>query len=210
MSYAVYAAAFAVCYLIGNVNFAILYSKFIKKDDIRSHGSKNAGSTNVLRTYGKSAAALTFVGDMLKGVVAILLSRWASEYFSVPYTEYVGGFAVVLGHIYPALFGFKGGKGIATGLGLLCALDPIAFAIVAFIFIPIAPLSGFVSLASVMGAACFPVIMGLVHAAEGAFDLTEVLLAAVISCVLVFSHRANIKRLLNRTENMIYLKKPKQ
>ncbi|MFZ5474160.1 MAG: glycerol-3-phosphate 1-O-acyltransferase PlsY, partial [Pseudomonadota bacterium] len=111
-------------YLIGSVSFAIVISRLYGLPDPRGHGSGNPGATNVLRTGRKSAAALTLLGDALKGVVAVLLARWATEAWGLPgHVPYLAALAVFLGHLFPVFFGFKGGKGVATALGVLLALN---------------------------------------------------------------------------------------
>ena len=137
-------------YLLGSLNFSIILSR-LRGDDVRSHGSGNAGMTNMLRTYGKLPAAMTFIGDFLKGTLAVVLGRMVAGAALAVYGGLFGALGALLGHMFPLYFGFKGGKGVATGLGLLAALDPASFLIVAVIFIPIAPITGYVSLASVLG-----------------------------------------------------------
>jgi glycerol-3-phosphate acyltransferase PlsY len=112
-------------YLMGSVSFAILVAKVYGLPDPRSHGSGNPGATNMLRTGKKSAAALTLIGDALKGYVAVILAQWATTAYGLPvYTPYLAALAAFLGHLFPVFFGFKGGKGVATALGVLLALDP--------------------------------------------------------------------------------------
>ena len=116
-----------VSYLLGSISFAVLFSKLFAKKDVRDSGSGNAGMTNVLRTIGKLPAVLTLVCDLLKAIAAIFISRWIFSY--LPFNEmvnvgaYVGGIAVVIGHIYPIFFNFRGGKGVLTCAGVFLVLD---------------------------------------------------------------------------------------
>ena len=121
-------AAVVAAYLIGSLSFAVIVSRFYGLDDPRSYGSGNPGATNVLRSGRKKAAALTLLGDALKGLVAVLLARWLQSYFGLA-DEVVAAVAVavLVGHMWPLFFGFKGGKGVATALGVLLALSwPVA------------------------------------------------------------------------------------
>lgn len=194
-------------YLLGSFNFSIILSR-LRGDDVRAHGSGNAGMTNMLRTYGKLPAAMTFVGDFLKGTLAVVLGRlFAGAALSV-YGGLFGALGVLLGHMFPLYFGFKGGKGVATGLGLLAALDPVSFLIVAVVFIPIAPVTGYVSLASVLGAGCFSFVLLARRWIQGAVDPFEMAMAFLLGGIIVFNHRENIRRLLNGTERKFSGKKP--
>lgn len=205
-------AAAAAAYLLGSVNCAVLFSTVFFGEDIRSHGSGNAGTTNMLRTYGAKAAALTFAGDILKGVFAVLLGRL---FFSLlgageqqTYAAYLAGYAAILGHMFPLYFRFKGGKGVATGLGAVCAINLPVFGVVFTIGILIAAVSGFVSLASLSGAVLFPLLLaGSMLLTNGAVAPAELLLACGIALLIIYNHRENVKRLLSGTENKFYKKK---
>lgn len=197
------------CYLLGSLNFAVIISKFILKDDVRGHGSGNAGFSNMMRVHGTLPAVGTLAGDFLKGAAAVLLGRFVFARLGVVgYGDFLGAYCVMIGHVFPLFFGFKGGKAIASALGVLLALDPVVFGILAVVFIPIVPISGYVSLASVSGAAALPVVLGLVRQRQGRFDPVEVLLAVLLAAGVIFLHRGNIKRLLSGTENKLLRKKP--
>ena len=199
-----------LAYLMGSLNFAVIISKFFLKDDVRNHGSGNAGFSNMMRNFGTGPAVATLVGDFLKGFLAVLLGRYLFARLGVDgYGDFLGAYCVMAGHVFPVFFGFKGGKAIASALGVLVAIDPIVFGILAVIFIPIVPISGYVSLASVLGACGFPVVLGIVRYFEGRFDPTEIALGAVLGGIVIFLHRANIKRLLSGTENKLVRKKPR-
>ena len=121
--------AAAAAYLLGSVSFAVVVSKGLYHQDVRQFGSGNAGMTNILRTYGKKAAALTLAGDFLKGVAAVLIGRLIFSAMGVTLFDgaYVGGLFAILGHLYPVYFGFRGGKGILTSIGIIAVINPLVF-----------------------------------------------------------------------------------
>ena len=123
MQIALVIAAAAAAYLIGSINSSILISRIVSGKDIRESGSGNAGATNMLRTMGKKYAVITLVIDILKGVAAVLAARLTAGIGMPEYAAYVAGVCVVLGHNFPVFFGFKGGKGVATSLGVVLVLD---------------------------------------------------------------------------------------
>ncbi|WMJ82835.1 glycerol-3-phosphate 1-O-acyltransferase PlsY [Oscillospiraceae bacterium LTW-04] len=204
--------ATVTAYLMGSINCAVLFSTLFYGDDVRRHGSGNAGTTNMLRTYGAKAAALTFAGDILKGVFAVMLGRLLFSLFGATaqqtYGAYLSGYVAILGHMYPLYFRFKGGKGVATGLGAVCAINPPVFGVVFTAGIIIAGVSGFVSLASLSGAVLFPLLLaGSMLLKDGTVAPMELLLACGIALLVIYNHRENIKRLLSGTENKFYKKK---
>lgn len=197
-----------IAYLLGSINCAIIVSYFYAKDDIRKHGSGNAGMTNMLRTYGKLPAALTAVGDFLKAVLSVFAGRLIFDLMGMGIQTgfpvdagYIAGFFVLLGHLFPLYFKFKGGKGVITTLGVMLVVNPIAFLIIAVVFIPLIFITRIVSIGSVLGAICYPfVTFGTLYF----FDrppLYDTLSSAVIALIIIVMHRDNIKRLLNGTEN---------
>ena len=194
-----------VSYLIGSVSFAVIVSRVGAQDDVRRHGSGNAGMTNILRNYGKKMAALTAIGDFGKGVVAVALGRLlfpllAGEAAALVDAGYVAGFFVILGHLFPLYFGFRGGKGVLTGLGVLLMLDPVVFSILLVLLLPVVFLVRIVSLASVLGYALFPVFTVVVNWLRGDPFLFKLCFAVCIAAIGIFMHRSNIRRLLNGTE----------
>lgn len=202
------ALSLAAGYLIGSISFAVIVSRVVAHDDVRSHGSNNAGATNMLRTYGKLPAAITFALDFLKGVCSAWVAQMIFAHLGAgELGSYFGGLGALMGHIFPLYFGLRGGKGIATGLGAILAIDPLVFAIVAVVFVPIAPISGYVSLASVSGASAFPFVLAAMRLIQGRFRLLELALGLILAGILVYTHRANIERLLNGTERKITLRK---
>lgn len=189
-------------YLLGSLSFSIIVSRLLRGEDIRNFGSNNAGMTNILRTYGKKYALLCGAGDFLKGLLAVLLGRLIFSLFGVGGFDpgYVAGAAAVVGHMFPLYFGFRGGKGVLTGLGVIVALSPITFLLVLLVAIPILYFSRIVSLASVIGAILYPFASYLVHRLRGQPVLLDTIFACVFGVVILYMHRANIKRLLAGTE----------
>lgn len=190
----------AVPYMLGSINFGIIISKNKYSGDIREHGSGNAGATNMLRTYGTKAAVLTIAGDMLKSAVAItvggiLLSGDGAG---------IAAFFCVMGHVFPCWHKFKGGKGVAATAVAALMFDPLTFLFLLIAFLVIAIGSRFVSLASVMGALLFPLLLNSLAGPE------LVIWAFLISALVVFMHRSNIKRLYNKTEPKLEFGKKKE
>ena len=141
-------------YLLGSINFAIVISRLFYKQDIRTLGSGNAGMTNVLRNFSKKGAAATLSGDVLKGILSVLIGNWAFMLL-VPsmlplYGAYIGGIAAILGHMFPIYFGFKGGKGVAVSGGVIIAVQPVLALILLTVFLLIVVFTKIVSLGSVV------------------------------------------------------------
>lgn len=209
-----FAIVAVISYLLGSINSAIIVSHFYAGDDIRKHGSGNAGMTNILRTYGKGPAALTALGDFLKAVIAVLLGRLVFYLAALtPQTGYhldagyVAGLFVMLGHLFPVYFKFRGGKGVMTTLGVILIVNPVAFLLIIIVFIPLIFATKIVSLSSVVGAVCYPfIIWGVLHF-QGREPLYDTICAAVIAVIILYMHRSNIKRLLTGTENKFGMKK---
>lgn len=204
-------AGVIAAYLIGSANFAIIITRLMAKEDIRDHGSGNAGLTNVLRSMGKLPALLTLVGDFSKGIISVLLIRILLYYFAgvdgfVPADYYVC-YAALLGHVYPIYYGFRGGKGILVSFGAIMILSPFAGIICFSFFLLLVFLTRYVSLGSIIAAVLFPISIGYLNFLSAAPNYFEVLLAVPIAAMILFLHRANIKRLLNKTENKISFKK---
>lgn len=215
-----YFLTFALCilactvipYLIGSINPAILISREIYHEDIREYGSGNAGSTNMLRTYGKKAAGLTFLSDFLKAVLACLWGILVWEMNGLG----LAGFFVILGHMYPIFEKFKGGKGVAclSAVVLITSIFtnnwiipfvPFAFIILALVFFIVIIGTQYVSMASVTGAFLYPVILKSLSNGEHAGLC--VAMAALSAIFVIFKHKENLKRIYNRTESKINLKK---
>lgn len=204
MGTAIVATAVCICagYLLGSLNFSIILSKTFKGEDIRNYGSKNAGMTNILRTYGKKYAVMCGAGDFSKGLLAVLLGRLLFHALGIhPFdVGYAAGAAAMVGHLFPLYFGFRGGKGVMTGLGVIIALDPIAFAVVLALVLPLLFATRIVSLASVTGAALYPVVTLIVRLVLRRPVLADTAFALIFGCLVLYMHRANIKRLVSGTE----------
>ena len=199
----------AVGYLIGSLNFSILISRFIFHDDIRNHGSHNAGSTNMNRTYGTWAGVLTLVGDTLKGVAASLLGLLLIGHTAA----YIVGFFCILGHCFPVFFKFKGGKGSAPSAGVMLAADPIVGILVILIFCSIILGTRYVSLGSIIAALMFPLLLDRVFAlfTGGSHPPFLMIISALLmTATVLFAHRSNIGRLLSGTENKVSFGKKKK
>lgn len=193
-----------LAYLVGGINFGIIISKLFYKEDVRKSGSGNAGATNMLRRFGKLPAALVFIGDMIKGAGVVLLAGWATGHDEkLLYVVLAAGFLTVIGHIYPLYFKFKGGKGVATTLGVVLAVEPVAAAVLLGVFLIIAITTKYISLGSIISAILLPVSMFLLPYFRGEPVLPRVLFGAVLAVLVIFMHRQNIARLLKGTENKI-------
>ena len=192
----------AIClvfgYLFGSLNFAIIYSK-LKGDDIRNHGSGNAGSTNVLRTYGKGAAAIVFSLDILKGVIAVMITR---TFFNDMLYDCASALGAVLGHNFPLYYGFKGGKGVATSLAVLLVLHYPTALIGVAAFLVVVLFTKYVSLSSIL-AAVAAMISAFVFFKVSEFSI----FCLIMGTLCIYRHRSNIKRLLNGTESKLGQKK---
>lgn len=183
-----------IAYFIGNFATSYIVSMRSAKIDIRQHGSGNAGATNVLRVLGVKAAAMTFIGDALKGVVAVLIGR----YLAGNYGAVFAAFFVIIGHNWPVLLKFKGGKGVATTIGSMLAINPLVVLIVLVIGIIILVTTKYVSLASITGMAIFPFMMV-------AFKQPQeyVAFSFIVAIMAIYRHKANIVRLLKGTESKL-------
>ena len=200
-----------IAYLIGSVNFSIILSKKMAGFDVREKGSGNAGTTNMLRAVGKKAAAITLVCDILKGVVAIVVAVLAGlivQEADKALLVQIAAILVVIGHSFPIFFQFKGGKGVATSLGILLIVNwqigliCLVFALVLII------LTKMVSFGALGAAILYPILTlfisehYLVSEGSGYF-----IFSVILAVIVAFNHRENIKRILNGTENKISFKK---
>lgn len=183
-------------YFIGNITSAYFVAKWMANIDIRNYGSKNAGATNILRTLGWKAALLTLFLDLLKGIVAVKLGFWLSGGNSL--IPLLCGIAVVAGHNWPIILGFKGGKGIATSLGVILTISPLISLITILIGAVIIIITRYVSLASISGAFVYPMLMLIFGK-----PVEEVLFAIVLGIMAIIKHKQNIERLLMGTESKI-------
>ncbi len=190
-------------YLLGSINFAVIISSKRYNDDVRTHGSGNAGMTNMMRTYGRRSAVLTLVGDALKAVVAALYGYFAFGLIGA----HMAGFFCVLGHLFPIFFNFKGGKGVATTAASMLMCNPVVFLIDLILFVLIVAIWRYISLASIMAALLYPIILNGVDSVLGGGSGIYIVFPMLITVLVVLKHRDNIKRLLSGKENKFSFKK---
>ncbi len=200
-----------IAYLIGSVNFSVIISKKMAGFDVREKGSGNAGTTNMLRSVGKKAAVITLVCDILKGVVAILVAILAGviiKNVNKSLLVQIAALAVVIGHTFPIFFQFKGGKGVATSLGVLLMINWQIGLICLVFAVAIIALTRMVSLGSVGAAILYPVLVLFIHTNYTVTEGTGYFIFSVLLALLVaFNHKQNIKRILEGKENKISFKK---
>jgi acyl phosphate:glycerol-3-phosphate acyltransferase len=183
-------------YCLGSISFSYLLTKLLRNEDIRNHGSGNAGATNTLRVLGKGPASAVLLLDSLKGIVSVLVPLWLEFSHTI---ALLCGFAAVIGHNYPVFFGFKGGKGVATTIGVFAAISFFPSIIAGAIAIFTIWISRYVSLGSIVFLILTPFFMLYQYS----LLFTAILTAGCISIVSVWRHRGNIQRLLNGTERKI-------
>ena len=203
-------AVVAAAYLLGSLNFAIIISAKQYKQDIRNFGSNNAGMTNMMRTYGRKAAAMTLIGDALKAVVSCLIGYVVLGQIGA----YMAGLFCVLGHIFPIYYKFKGGKGVVTVGTTMLMCNPLVFAIMITMFVIIVAFTKYISLGSIMCMFLYPFVLdridrlipiwGVYEEAEGSIGVVFAFLMAVL---VIVKHIPNMKRLWNRTESKFSFKK---
>ena len=200
--------AWPIAYLLGGLNFGIIISKLFYKNDVRKIGSGNAGATNMLRSFGKLPAVVVFIGDMAKGAAAVYIAKLLSHgEGSLEYVWLVSGFLVIIGHVFPAFFHFKGGKGVATAAGVVLYMQPLLAAAMVVMFLVISVTTKYISLGSLVSAALLPFAMFALHKINGDAAMPETVLCAAIAVLVVFMHRQNILRLIKGEENKISSKK---
>ena len=198
-----------IAYAIGSINFSVIFSRKFAGFDVREKGSGNAGSTNMLRSVGKKAAIITLICDILKGIVAIgialIIGKMVAD-LQASLLVQIAGIAVVIGHTFPIFFEFRGGKGVATSLGVLLMTNwQIGLICLVFALVLMA-LTRVVSMGSIAAAILYPVLTLFItshYIVEGNYFIYSVILAIIVA----FNHRANIKRILNGTENKLSFKK---
>ena len=200
-----------VGYMLGSLNSAVIVSRLVYRDDVRKHGSGNAGMTNMLRTFGGKAAGLTLLGDLLKTVISVF---FAGILFGFQYVGgvsisgfcYLAGVMAVLGHIFPVYYGFKGGKGVLVTSTMALMLSPVIFGVLFIAFVVIVALSRYVSLGSVVVAMLYPILL------RGYFSMVfnvpympifVTLSSITLPIIIVLCHIENLKRIGNRTENKL-------
>ncbi len=222
-----------ISYLLGSCNSAIIVVKLLKHEDVRTKGSKNAGLTNTYRCYGAVPALFTLIGDLAKGIVAVVLSRMVFNAFNTGFTDfmslfgqnwqpmasghntifvgYIAGFFAIIGHIFPIYYGFKGGKGVLVASSILLVIDPITFCIVIPFFILVVAISKYISVGSISSAIAYPIITLVSQLLRSSFTTQEAIVDAILTLgtgiLLIYMHKTNIERLKNGTENKFHIKK---
>ena len=198
-------AVFIIGYLLGSLNFGVIISKAFYHDDVRNHGSGGSGATNMLRTYGKLPAAMTFLGDGLKAALAVLIGAIFLGHNPIYAGTYIGGMASVIGHCFPVYYKFKGGKGVASTFFMVLCTEWRVGLICLAIFVIIVAGTKFVSLGSIMSVLVYPLILNRMTG-YGLHNIIAILLALLV----VYLHRKNIMRLMNGKENKISFKSKKK
>ena len=198
-------------YLLGSINFAVIFSNAFMKKDVREFGSGNAGTTNVMRTAGFLPGALTFICDALKGFVACYLGKAIFDYIYITdgsewalpvYGAFICGLACMLGHVFPIFYQFKGGKGVATSVGIFAVCCPIAIVLGLVVFALVLLVSRMVSLSSLL-ATVVVVVLSIVFYDSDASIWPQAILTIVMGIIVFSKHIENIKRLISGTENKI-------
>ncbi|MFD2523338.1 glycerol-3-phosphate 1-O-acyltransferase PlsY [Emticicia soli] len=196
-----------LAYLLGSIPTAVWYGKIFHGVDVRQHGSGNAGATNSLRTFGRKAGIIVLIIDFLKGFLAVFLAQYLFP-DSNQYLPLLMGVVSVIGHLYPVFAQFRGGKGVATALGVIAASFPMTVIICIAVFLIIVFTTKYVSLGSILSALAFPVQIAFnVWGINPNQDPYYLAFAIALALILVFTHRHNIQRLMNGTENKVGSKK---
>ena len=194
-------AIIAVCaYLLGSLSFAIIVSKLTLGKDIRNYGSGNAGLTNAYRTMGAKKTLLVLLGDIAKGAAAVSIGMVLAG----PVGKLTAGIFVILGHMFPLYFGFKGGKGVLVGAVMLAFFDWRVFGIAFVLFLLSVIVTKWISLGSILGAVSFPITTWVVYR-----DPVLTAMALGMAAVVVFMHRSNIGRIIRGKENKFSFKSKK-
>ncbi len=211
---ATYIIIAVIAYLIGSINFSIILSKRMAGFDIREKGSGNAGTTNMLRAVGKKAAVITLICDILKGVVSILIAVLAGKIIKNldnALLVQLAGIFVIIGHTFPVFFKFKGGKGIATALGVLLMINWQIGLICLIFALVLMALTKMVSVGSIAAAILFPILVAFIDqnyiVQTSNSNWSYLVFSIIVALLVIFNHRANVQRILNGTENRLSFKK---
>lgn len=195
-----------ISYVLGSIPTAVWLGRAKYGLDIREHGSKNAGATNTFRVLGKKAGIVVLSIDVAKGIIAVVLpfivgiGEWGSE--ELVHVQLVAGICAVMGHVVPVFAKFKGGKGVATSLGVIIGIHPPAAGICLLLFLIVFIASKYVSLGAISAAVAFPLVLNFVFDVE---TIWLIVFSIVLSAAVIFVHRKNIKRLLNNEESKMNL-----
>ncbi len=190
-------------YFLGSINFAIYISRSAYNKDIRSFGSGNAGSTNVMRTFGTKAALIVLFGDIMKAFVSVTVTMVVCGIE----VAYIAGLAAMVGHCYPIYYQFKGGKGFATAAGMVLAADPLAFLVCALVFVAVVATTKFISAGSIMSAMFLPLVLNMLYRSSGGLPGTMAIASVLLALFVIFRHKENIIRIANREEKKFSFKK---
>lgn len=207
-----YILSAVIAYFIGSFSFGIIISKLFYKKDIRDFGSHNAGMTNMMRTFGKGPGIAVFLLDVFKGVIAVLLAKMLfADFANTLICGYVAALFAIIGHMYPVYFKFRGGKGVATALGVTTFLAWQTFPIVMIPFAIIAAVSKMVSLASIVSAFLLPFATFVIYKLwyPEFSPIVPTIVTAIIAVIIIIFHRSNIKRIIKGEENKIGQSKKK-
>jgi len=185
-----------ISYLLGNLSFAYILGKFLMKKDVRDYGSGNSGTTNAIRAFGAKIGVLVFIGDVLKGIVAVLIGKMICGDIG----GYLAGVFVIIGHNWPWLLNFKGGKGVATTVGVMLIINPFVTFICFVIGLAIAVFTRMVSLGSIVGLSLAPFVI-LIFVRP--FNVQLFIFCLFVSSMSIYRHKENIKRLLKGKENKL-------
>lgn len=196
-------------YFLGCCNTALILSKYILHDDVRNHGSGNAGLTNFYRVFGKKMVAFVILGDLAKAIISCLLGGFligslamSGAPVDIALGKLIGGIFAMLGHSFPCMFDFKGGKGVLCGAGIIMIMDWRIAAVCLGVFAVLVALTRLVSLGSMVAAALFPIMCFVLYR-----SWVVVILAIIASILIVWRHRENAKRIVSGTENKFEIKK---
>lgn len=196
----------AIAYLLGSIPTAVWVGKAYFDLDIREHGSKNAGATNTFRVLGRKAGIIVLSVDVIKGILAVLLPFFLTSYEwtddHLIHLKIVTGIVVVLGHIFPIFVNFNGGKGVATSLGVIIGIHPLAALICVVLFLLVFIISNYVSLGAIISAAAFPIVIRFVFNNE---STSLMIFSIALSTAVIVLHHKNIKRLVLGSENKMNL-----
>ncbi|MEE1006965.1 MAG: glycerol-3-phosphate 1-O-acyltransferase PlsY [Acutalibacteraceae bacterium] len=211
MNYIGVLAAVVIAYLLGSINFAVIFANAFLKKDVRELGSGNAGTTNVMRTAGFLPGALTFICDALKGFAACFIGKAIFMYIfpdTIPwiYVAYMCGVACMLGHVFPIFFGFKGGKGVATSVGIFAVCCPIAIILGLTVFAIMTLITKIVSLSSLI-ATVTVISLSIVFYNSEADIVLPAVLSIAMGVIVFLKHKENIKRLVKGEEKKIKVSK---
>jgi|SRR5215472_843026 len=208
MNIAIYIGLAVIAYLLGSVPFGLILVRVVRGEDVRLTGSGNIGATNVARSGGAKLGIATLVLDALKGYIAVLMAAMVSQRnagVELGLAASLTALFAILGHVFPVWLKFRGGKGVATAVGAFVGLAPRAVLVVLAIFIVIVLISRYVSLGSIVASAVFPLLAFFLYRAESSPAAIALTLAA--SLLIILKHKANIRRLLDGTENRLQFHK---